>query len=236
MLAEVVLLGSLAALTAGLGAAHRYFSASRIFKRTKLIPIGDATEGSVVRIRGLVRPGGGELLSAPLSGRPCVAWTLHVSQERGLGETAHYVSVLDERILRPFFVDDEDDTAFVAPEQTRMALIEDFTFDSRGRQPLHSLVAHLAAKNIDTLSANYVVREAILSPGEPITVVGKGRWESDPSRPGEGYRSVGKRFVIETGPAGHVHISDDPSLAQTSKGKKGPRGDGTNSSAPTDKF
>jgi hypothetical protein len=218
VIAEAILLGSVAAISAGLAAANRHFSARRVFDRHKLLPIGDAKDGAVVRVRGLVRPGGGDLLSAPLSGRPCVAWTLHVSQEHGRGDMANYIRVLDERIIRPFFVDDEHDTAFVTPEESSLALIEDCTFDSRTDKVVPALEAHLAARGVDMLTgANYVVREAILSVGEPVTVVGRGSWESDPSRPGEGYRSVGRRLVIATGPKGVVHVSDDPSLTQQTK-------------------
>lgn len=224
MLAEAILLGSVAAIGAGLAAANRHFSVRRVFTRHELIPIGDAKDGAIVRIRGVVRPGGGELLSAPLSGRACVAWTLDVRQQHGHGDMANYVRVLDERILRPFFVDDEHDTAFVTPkEEARLALSEDKMFDSRVNKGIPRLEAHLFGHKIDTASANYIVWEGILSVGEPITVVGRGRWQSDPSRPGEGYRAVGRRLVVATGPKGAVHVSDDPSLSRLQKPKKPPR-------------
>lgn len=217
MLAEAFLAGSLAAVWAGLAAANRRFSTRRVFERHKLRPIATSKEGAVVHIRGAVRAGGGELLLAPLSGRRCLAWTLNVSEDRG----KNFGTVHDERTLRPFFVDDDDDTAFVTPASSRLSLIEDTKFDSLLGKPPTGLVAHLKDRDFEMLAhARYVVREGILSEGEPIAVVGRGRWESDPMRSGEGYRSIGRRLVITTGPGGAVHITDDPSLPRLKAPKK----------------
>lgn len=217
MFAEAFLAGSLAAVWAGLAAANRRFSTRRVFERHKLRPIASAKEGAVAHIRGAVRAGGGELLLAPLSGRLCVAWTLNVREDRG----NNFGTVHDERTLRPFFVDEEHDTAFVSPVATRLSLIEDTMFDSLVGKPPPGLVAHLKERDFEMRPhARYIVREAILSEGEPIAVVGRGRWESDPKRSGEGYRSIGRRLVITTGPGDAVHVTDDPSLPRLKASKK----------------
>ncbi|MFK8000701.1 MAG: hypothetical protein AB8H86_13970 [Polyangiales bacterium] len=188
-----------------------------MFERHTLRPIGSSKEGAVVHIRGTVRAGGGDLLLAPLSGRPCVAWTLNVSEDRG----NNFGTVHDERTLRPFFVDDDHDTAFVTPVASRLSLIEDTKFDSLIDKPVPGLVAHLKKGDFEMRpQARYIVREGILSEGEPIAVVGRGRWESDPMRSGEGYRSIGRRLVVTNGPGGAVHITDDPSLPRLKAPKK----------------
>lgn len=214
MLAEAFLLGSIAAISAGLAAASRRFSTRRVFDRHKQVAIGDVADGSVVRIAGVVRPGGGDLLRAPMSGRTCIAWTLTVREDRGQRD-ANFVGVLDERILRPFFLDDEHDTAFVTPLKSSLSLTEDQVLVLPVGKATPSLEAHLAERDILIKPGRrYIMAEAVLCVGQTITVVGRGSWESDPSRPGEGYRSVGRRLVVTADAKHPVHVSDDPTLVK----------------------
>ncbi len=85
----------------------------RRLKRAAATPIADATEGAVVRVEGTAQADG-EVLVAPVSLRPCVAWRLTVERRSGGG----WVAAGQAEQLGPFLLHDGVQVARVrAPMQ-----------------------------------------------------------------------------------------------------------------------
>ena len=206
---QFVFFGSLAAVSAGLAVASHMISVPRKMKRTPRVGIGDAPSGETVRICGVVRVFEDQPLTAPLSRRPCAAWSIRIRAERAGGlveEVAHHQTV------QAFYVDEGDDTALVVGPEIRLDMVID-----RGET-----VAHLDQNLHDFLSAQhillvdglrYMIEEGVIELGETVSVVGQGRWEVDPSRAGAGYREVGRHYRIEGLDGEQVFVSDDTDLA-----------------------
>lgn len=183
----------------------------RALKKVRPTRVRDAREGERVKVVGDAKPSG-ETLSAPLSGRPCVAWQLRVwVEERRTGD------LVNESQVREFYVDDETGRALVRTSAAKLALEEDGeggmgTFQAASPE----LEAFCKARGIDTkswvgLERELRYREAVVEVGETVAVMGVARWEVDPgSIAKEGYRDGEKRLVVEAPRDGAVVISDIP--------------------------
>jgi len=74
-----------------------------------LLRIADARDEQMVRVAGRVVPDEGQLLTAPVSGRPCVAWELHFTASWSMGRDA----LIDRNGSVGFILDDGSGRAHV---------------------------------------------------------------------------------------------------------------------------
>src|SRR4051812_36447187 len=89
-------------------------------RNTKRVRLIDETPTSTVRqlTPGLAEVAGrvvalGRRLEAPMSGCPCVYYHFQVQERRSSGRSGHWVTVIDDRKIIEFGVDDGTGTALV---------------------------------------------------------------------------------------------------------------------------
>jgi hypothetical protein len=137
--------------------------------------IRDGADG-IVRVTGRVRRRG-ELLKAPVSGRPCVAFQLLVEHHSGDG----WGKLLELRDARPFVIADETGEALVdtAAGPFHLALNSDERggtglFDRIGEAQLQALMSVGAFESPGRTRGKRRYREGILREGETVAVGGRG--------------------------------------------------------------
>ena len=213
----VVAFASIAALFGLAWLSKWYFSADSVATRgmgaVPEVAIEEVEEGALVRIVGPVE--GEETVTAPMSLRDCVHWRLVVEERRG-GKHRYWHALVEEEEGVDFFVNDETGRALVRHELTRGVLREDGSgYTDVFAEPPPELVELLEARGIPMMDGSVRrtirYREGVAEIGEPVAVVGVGRWERDPTekaRPGEGYREMAhaERLVM------HKPDADTPVL------------------------
>ncbi|MEM7609172.1 MAG: hypothetical protein AAF411_27800 [Myxococcota bacterium] len=204
-----------AAIVVGLGAYTFYFSRSARIKRrlreVAEVSIAKAEDGQPVRIRGRL-----ELLPdvtplrSPVSGRECAAYEVRVFQDKG--DNTETVLTHHESINFQL----RDDTGVATVDGTLLDMLVQVDREGRtgmfkGKLP-EGLRALLETKGIDTkgvfFQKAFTYSEGVFEPGEEIVVAGMGRWERDPTQPGQGYRGTGRRLVITPLDDGMLPASD----------------------------
>jgi len=168
--------------------------------------ISEVTDDEQAKVVGRVRALG-ELLVAPITGRDCVAYSVTVLEQSDRG------SAIRETKAMPFALDDGSGRALVDPTDARIAIDNGATVQTgmlndptpaaedllrrHGKRPRHSLL----------------YREAVVTDGESIAVLGAGTREPDPDAPPvESYRGAPRTRLRLTSSAKHpLVISDDPS-------------------------
>ncbi len=158
-------------------------------------------ENTFGRLIGQVQPLDGALLTAPLSGRACVYYAVHVDVPQRMRPLA------SEQDAVPFLLDDAEGIAAIDPAHATYSVRFDLTttsmaaFDATPAQ--RAVLERLALIHIDWFdipSLRY--REAVIRPGETISVVGAGVREPGPARPlGGGYREGAALRMRITGTA-----------------------------------
>jgi hypothetical protein len=181
--------------------------------RRRLLSAGRAIarlEAGPVRVVGRVVAG--EVpLTAPITGRPCVAWDLRI-EARGDGG---WSSLVDERQAADFFVEDDSGRALVSVSSPRLSLAAEERFASGGPGLDHDdgeaearLAIFLASRGhgavaLDGLDLRF--REGVLASGEVVIVGGVARREPAPSSPVSS-------LVISRAAGAELVIADDPAL------------------------
>ena len=185
-------------------------------------PIGQAQAGRV-KIRGKVDCLG-EPLVAPLSGRRCAVWEIHVEQRRSSGKSSHWVTLIKETQGQDFLLRDDSGKALVRfPPPGFLWMVNHKDVDMRSgtfNDASPELEAYLSrhGKSSKGLVFNKAMRyhEGVLEPGEEVLAAGDGAWEPDPDpdlgTSGEGYRVSPRRLVITAPAAGKLMLSDDPKV------------------------
>jgi hypothetical protein len=215
------------ALLAGIAFCMWWFSAFqrtlRGLRRAPEVAVANAYDGMIVRIRGTI-VAHGETLVAPLSGRACVHYDVHVEERVSTGKSSTWRTMFRESDERPFVVEDETGRAIVRGLPLRTAVVVDHHqrsgFLSDATPGLLALLARHGRDSTNFLGLNRTIRyrEGALEPGEQVAVLGLARWEDDPAPDAidpaaqTAYRGASarkKRLVIEA--AGDaVLASDDP--------------------------
>lgn len=219
----------LLAFGAGFGAvawASWWFSAEQRARRAmrSAAPrrIEDVLEGEIARVIGRAEPHSAGVLRAPLSGRACLCWRVVVEEYRRSGKSGRYHTIVDEHEARDFLVRDESGKALVKAHFVQPLLQRDQQLSSGFlNDATPELEAFLSERGLKSTGwvFNKSMRyfEGVLEPGEPVAVVGVGRWERDPEEParaGAGYRDAQapKRLVVESPASGPILLSDEPEL------------------------
>jgi hypothetical protein len=176
-----------------------------------------------VRIVGELRSHAA-LLQAPLTGRACACFVVHVEEQRRHGKTTSWRSLVHESRSRDFVVEDATGRAIVQTRGIEVAVVLDHHersgFLADAPPALERFLAGHGHSTTGLFGLNKTIRyrEGALEPGETVAVLGRARWEDDPE-PGAatdaargGYRDTARRrrLVIEAGELGPVRASDDP--------------------------
>jgi hypothetical protein len=163
----------------------------RKLRRLARVPIGEVKSGSI-RVVGRVR-GRGELLTAPLSRRPCVAFQVDVYEGRGRSQ----IRRLQLQDLRPFRLRDETGEAVIDTDgPLALALVR----DQRGA---NGAFAHLPEPHLQALAGllgipaqalidgprRFRYEESALTEGANVTVGGFAGRTTSGSADGEGESS-----------------------------------------------
>jgi len=152
---------------------------ARLLRNTPRRPIAEAGEGRPCRVLGVVAPG--RTIDAPLSGRPCVYFRVHVAER--VGEGIRFFAEDEGGI--PFVVVDDTGPALVDPRPAVSTLEEDFSATSGPGAPADGRIGAFLARigRTDEIVGGYrhlQYWEAIVEPGETVSVLGIGARELDP--------------------------------------------------------
>ncbi len=159
-------------------------------------------------------------LTAPLSGRECVAWRVIVRERRSSGKNSRWVTVVEEESAIDFMLVDATGRARI--DGTALSLALDV--DASGgtglfKQDVPRLEAFLGERGISTrgfiFGKTLQYKEGILALGEKVTVAGSAKWEKDPTQRGQGgYRDVGKLLRVRALATGELLATDDKSISR----------------------
>jgi hypothetical protein len=183
-------------------------------------PIRAAREGKL-RIRGRAR-GRGQLLHAPVTGRPCVAFHLTVYEWHVLRTRDRQFDVLFEMAgACPFSIADDSGEATV---DTSKPFDLELAAERRGLPPLgdptsqaeREVVIRLlesrgfSASNLLGLPRYLSYEEGILADRQPVSVAGTGAREVSPDGESAGPRSPPLRLVLRGTARRPLRISNTP--------------------------
>jgi len=174
-------------------------------------------ESSFARLTGAVRPTGKRLLEAPLSGRPCVYYAIHVISASGPSPRHSHTEIGSEQEAMAFLLDDSTGRAVIDPDHARFSVGFDHVseskaaFDADPRQ--RAVLDRFGLVHRDWFGTEHLIyREGVLELDERISVLGAGVREPDPDAAPTGmYRDGPPTRMRFTGTARYpLVISDDP--------------------------
>lgn len=122
-------------------------------------------------------------LKAPLSGRECAYYHVHVEQQISSGKSSHWKTIIDEVVANKFVIRDGNEVAYVNSTRMKSYIVEDRKYRSGF---LNDATKHLEAylnrhglESENFLGLNKTIRykEGILEKGEKIAVLGIGEWK-----------------------------------------------------------
>lgn len=189
--------------------------AKKLLEQQPVTAIAALDENKYGRIRGKVMPlkdlG---VLIAPVSGRSCVAYLLHV-ESVWYGQRQHW----GERRAAPFIVVEDGHRAVVDPAHASLRIRYEQVAQRvgfSGCTPYEQELLRRLGVPADPFASPpfYIFQEARLEPGHVVTACGMGVREADPDAPpGTLYRGMPKsRLLISAGASSPVAIANDPEL------------------------
>lgn len=154
-------------------------------------------------------------LSAPLTGRRCVAWQVHIEREDA---EAGWVTVIEERQASDFSLCDGTGSVHLRIYRPSLALADAARFQSgpleEASPRAEIFLAARASASAGHLGAGEPMRyrEGVLVEGELVAVGGVAAREpfADPGAAGS-FPETALRLVMQPLPGGELIISDDPS-------------------------
>ena len=176
-----------------------------------LVRIADARDEQMVRVAGRVVSDEGELSTAPVSGRPCVAWELRFTAGWSLGRD----HIAERNLSVGFAVDDGSGRAHVAANVAVWALATRVEGMGSGDEVPATLAAWLAENHAsDEWRGLRRLRwqETRVEPGDEVAVVGIAHVGVDVHGDAATYRDVPRRVTIAGSDDAPLSLSDDPTL------------------------
>lgn len=180
----------------------------RTLKSTPTRAIATLQEGEVVRVTGRLRPAG-DLLRAPLTGRPCAYYLVEVHESQKRGKSSTWVEIAQEVQRLDFEVVDATGTALVRMDASKVLLTRDMhsrsgLFDD-ANEAEKAFLARCSEESTGFLGFNRTLRyqEGVLEPDEMVTVLGRVTVDNR-----------GGRRVVTLGPAPDrpVLVSDEQGM------------------------
>lgn len=162
----------------------------RRMREAPLVALVDAPEDALLRVIGAVRPLGGRVLEAPLSGRLCVYYAVEVLESTA-PTVADPLPLAGSRVIASeqegvaFVLDDGSARAVIDPAHATIAAAFDHVstsvaaFDAAPEQR-ELLIRHDLVRRNWWNTTSLIYREAVLELDRRIAVVGAGTREGDP--------------------------------------------------------
>lgn len=207
----VVILGVVALVTGWMSESARLARALRDAPRAT---VAELREGVAARLVGTV--GAQETLSAPLTGRVCVAYVVLVEERISTGKSSRWVDRIREIKGVTFSLDDGTGKAMVDAGRAKLLVEMDSTsrsgtFDDA--TPVEAAFLSRHGMNSQGWFFNKTLRytEGVIEPGERVAVMGRGVREPDPdaARQVTGYRDALPTRVWLSGTAEQPMILTD---------------------------
>lgn len=189
--------------------------ARKMLEQAPFTPIAAMEENVLGRIRGTVLPFRDlGVLIAPVSGRSCVGYLLHV-QRLHFGVTQHW----GERWAAPFVMLDDGQRAVVDPAYAYLRVRYEPVATRYGfagcTDVEQALLTRLGVPRdgFHRVPPQYVFQEARIEPGHRVTVYGSGVREPDPQADPSMYRGgPPTRLMVSGSPNNPIAVSTDPDL------------------------
>ncbi|HEX5062076.1 MAG TPA: GIDE domain-containing protein [Kofleriaceae bacterium] len=168
--------------------------------------IGELSDDERAKIVGRVRALG-EALEAPISGRRCVAYSVSVVEQE------QNASHIRETKAVAFVVEDGSGRALVDPTAARIAIDGGPSVQTGTLHDPTPAAEDLLLRHGKRPRHGVLYREAVITDGESIAVLGAGTREPDPDAPPtEAYRGDARtRLRLTSSRKYPLVISDDPS-------------------------
>jgi len=174
-------------------------------------------DSTFARITGAVRPFEQRLIEAPLSGRHCVYYAIHVISAVGPSPRHGHTEIGTEQEAMTFLLEDATGRAVIDPDHARFSVGFDHVseskaaFDADPRQ--RAVLERLRLVHRDWFGTERLLyREGVIEVDELISVLGAGVREPDPTAAPTGMYRDGRPLRMRfTGTAKYpLVISDDP--------------------------
>jgi hypothetical protein len=214
----VLLVVAILAVLAGVFGLVWFFSgAERINRALRKIPVtrvADALPGEMARVVGKLKPAGGPLLRAPLSGQPCGYFQAVAQEWRPSGNAEGWVQLAYEEQWCDFCLDDGTGKVLIRMLRSQISAdLEEASFSDPTMPPNPAqegfLRRHQAwSPNDGKPRARLRYLESLFEQDEVITAYGVVRIES------EGDGLAGVRVVLEAPIGAPLLVSDDKHIAR----------------------
>lgn len=188
---------------------------ARRLRKTQMKRIRDVQDGEVIRLTGNVKLLG-ETLRAPLSGRKCAYFHVHVERHQHNGKHSHWHTIINDEQMGDLVIHDSTGYAMVTTEFIKSYVMKDREYESGFLKDANpELRAYLAQFNYDSetfLGFNKHIRykEGVLEADETITIAGRARWakksEVKLNIPAE------RILLIEAEESNEIYLTDDPEI------------------------
>lgn len=189
----------------------------RKLKKAELKKIANFKNGDIAKIVGCVEIIGDSLI-APLSGRACAVYSVHVKERVSAGKSTRWITRIEDNIASKFVIKDGEHYAFVNDKNMNCYIVEDRNYASGFmNDPDKNLEQYLNKKGYKSKGAfgfnrTFRYREGVLEKGEEIAVFGKGEWkEAVTLGLPEKYNKV---LEITSGTTEAIFLSDDTSTTK----------------------
>ncbi|MFP9113615.1 hypothetical protein ACLI1A_06715 [Flavobacterium sp. RHBU_3] len=162
-----------------------FFSKKAVVKRSlKKFPvtrIGNFKEGERGRITGTIIYAG-KILEAPLSGRECCHYYVHIEESSG-GKSNSWNTLVEEEITGTVVLQDGNHYALMKHANLKSYIVQDRDYSSGtfndATPQLEAYLNDRGHESVGVLGFNKSIRykEGILEQGERVTVAGLGEWK-----------------------------------------------------------
>lgn len=185
----------------------------RKLKKAELKPINQFRDNEEARIVGEVEFVG-EPLIAPLSGRPCAYYYVHVEQEKSTGKSSSWSTLIEEEVSGEYVIRDGANYAYINGRHIKSYIVQDRNYRSGflndAADHLENYLNRKGYESENMLGFNKTMRykEGVLEKGEKIAVYGKGVWRSatELNLP----EKFGRVLSISEPNDDEIYLSDDP--------------------------
>ena len=175
----------IACIPAGVIVYAVFFNRKAIVKRKlRKAPhkdIRDVLNGDIVRIKGTVDLAG-KTLTAPLSGRPCAYYHVHIERHQSSGKNSRWVTLVDEEVAGDVIIKDGRHFAIIKTQSAKTYIFKDKHYRSGflndAETHLQNFLQSKGHDSVNLIGLNKTIRyrEGILEKDELVTVAGKARW------------------------------------------------------------
>lgn len=195
----------------------------RKLKKAELKKMAIFKNGDIAKIVGCVEIIGDPLI-APLSGRECSVYSIHVKERISSGKNTYWKTRIEEEITTKFVIKDGEHYAYINDKNINCYIVKDRNYSSGFMNDAGKNLEHYLNKKgykvESAIGLNKTLRykEGVLEKGEEIAVFGKGEWK-DAATLGlpEKYNKV---LEITSDNTEAVFLSDDTSTTKKRTIKK----------------